>query len=565
MTAPATPGTDPRLHGGYEPPEAPEHQRVSDAGAVLQRLSRIDILRALPAEEVQALAPWVHFETYAAGARIISEGAGGDAMYFIEDGVARVTRAGTTQSWDVGNGSVVGETALLTGEPRSATVIAQTDLAAWRVDKAAFDHLVEASPNLRAALQQLVKDRKAGIKATLPSPNFWAATAMRALDARKALHGWQVWMLVGLALWASVAIADFAEAGWLGRLGAWVAGVELLAGLLILQGACEAFVTGVERLGARLHWEGFISGTIGSLLSTLPEFVVIAFLVRVDPLAAVVTAIVTIFNNALAFSIYGFFLPKDRKGVFSMPRSLTVAGGEIMIAACAVSIMVGMVMLVHRLGEGTRVLARMDLLAIGAAMMAIYGWYVHSLLTYYAEGKDEAESLPPEPAKLGHHTGWAAIGSMFGLGLIGSYTGGESIGGFAEIALGSLGLPTIPTAAALAFFAGISEYIIVWKAHRRGELGIALSNVFGGMSQVMFLLFPFTLIVIGIMGFAAGDASAYVLPINSATLLLVLLLFPLFYALHQFVEQEKTLSDLDAAAMTALYLLLLYFLFTAPT
>ncbi len=543
---------------------AHESEPDNDLGSVLQRLSRIDLLRALPPEEVQAIAPWVHHEAHQTGAKVIVQGAGGDAMFFIESGIARVTRDGQTQSWDVGAGSVVGETALLTGDPRSATVTAQTDLSVWRVDKAAFDKVVAESPNLRVALEQLGRERKSGVTSPMPSAPFWAATAIRALDARKALHGWQIWMGVGLLLWVAVFVGGATEASWLKQLGSYVAAVELLAGLLILQGACEAFITGVERLGARLHWEGFISGTVGSLLSTLPEFVVIAFLVRVDPLAAVVTAIVTVFNNALAFSIYGFFLPKDRKGVFAMPRSLTVAGGEIMIAGAAIALTVGIVMLVHKVGEGKQALAGIDLIAIAVVMFAIYGYYVHSLLKYYAEGQDETESLPPEPDKLGHQTGWTAIGTMFALGLIGAYAGGESIGGFAETALGKMGLPTIPTAAALAFFAGMSEYIIVWKAHRRGELGIALSNVFGGMSQVMFLLFPFTLLVIGIFGLTTGGA-AFVFPITAATLLLVLLLFPLFYALHQFVELEQNLSDLDAAAMTGLYLLLLYFLFTAAS
>ncbi len=543
---------------------APEAEGTRKLAAILRRLSQIDLLRALPPEEVQAIAPWVHHESHDAGARIIEQGAGGDAMYFIESGIARVTRDGQTQSWDVGAGSLVGETALLTGETRSATVTAQTEISLWRVDKAAFDKLVAESPNLRSALERLVRERKSGVKTALPSASFWAATAIRALDARKALHGWQIWMGVGLLLWVTVSSGHATDAAWLTRLGSYVAAVELIAGLLILQGACEAFITGVERLGARLHWEGFISGTVGSLLSTLPEFVVIAFLVRVDPLAAVVTAIVTIFNNALAFSIYGFFLPKDRKGVYAMPRSLTVAGGEIMIAGAAIALTVGVVMIVHKVGDGKPALVGVDLIAIAIVMFAIYGYYVHSLLKYYAEGRDEAESHPLEPSKLGHDTSWSAIGSMFALGLIGAYAGGESIGGFAETALGRMGLPTIPTAAALAFFAGSSEYIIVWKSHRRGELGIALSNVFGGMSQVMFLLFPFTLLVIGILGITTGGA-AFVLPISSATLLLVLLLFPLFYALHQFVELEQNLSDLDAAAMTGIYLLLLYFLFTAPS
>jgi Ca2+/Na+ antiporter len=349
----------------------------------------------------------------------------------------------------------------------------------------------------------------------------------------------------------------------MGEYGAWVAGAQLLTGLLVIQGACEAFIHGVERLGARLRWDGFISGTVGSVLSTLPEFVVIAFLVQIDPLAAFVTATVTIYNNALAFSIYSFFLPKDRRGAFRMPRSLTVAGGEILIAGAAVALIVGAIMVLFRI-DGTRsALAGADLVVIGLVLIGIYAYYLVTLVRYYGEGGDDAESQPPEPARLGHNTGWGAIAGMFLLGGLGAYCAGEAIGSFAETALGQLGLPTIPTAAALAFFAGMSEYVIVYKSHRRGELGIALSNVFGGMTQVMFLLLPFALLAIGVAGAITGNAL-YAVPVTMVPVMLMLLLFPLFYALHQYITQEKTLSDLDAAAMTGIYLLLLYFLFTAP-
>jgi Ca2+/Na+ antiporter len=316
-------------------------------------------------------------------------------------------------------------------------------------------------------------------------------------------------------------------------------------------------------MGARLHWNGFISGTVGSLFSTLPEFVVIYFLVRVEPLAAFVTAVVTIFNNALAFSIYSFFLPKDREGSFAMPRSLSTAGGEIIISGGAIALVVGLFMIVLKTDEQVSQLAGFDLVAIAIVLIGTYVYYVYSLLQYYSEGLDDRESVPPDPRHLGHDTRWLSIGTMFALGALGAYCGGESIGAFAETALGRLGLPTIPTAAALAFFAGISEYIIIYKSHRRGELGVALSNAFGGITQVMFLLLPFALLVIALLGFSTG-ATHYVIPINTATTLLMLLLFPLFYALYQFMEQEKSLSNLDAAGMTGIYLLLLYFLFTAP-
>ena len=397
-----------------------------------------------------------------------------------------------------------------------------------------------------------------------PSREYWMATALRAVEARnRSLKLWEILMAAGLLMWVALFVNEHLALVDTTSFKALYAALQLITGLLVIQGSCEAFIHGVERLGARLHWDGFISGTVGSVLSTLPEFVVIAFLVQVDPFAAFVTAAVTIYNNALAFSIYSFFLPKDRRGAYRMPRSLTVAGGEILIAGGAVTLIVGVIMVLFRM-DGTRTtLAGPDLLVIGSILIVIYIYYLVTLVRYYGEGDDHEESHQPEPHRLGHNTSKFAIVSMFVLGGVGAYCAGEAIGGFAETALGTLGLPTIPTAAALAFFAGMSEYIIVYKSHRRGELGIALSNVFGGMTQVMFLLLPFALLTIGIAGLVTGNA-VYVLPVNMASCMLVLLLYPLFYALHQYISQDKSLSDLDAMAMTGIYVLLLYFLFTSP-
>jgi CRP-like cAMP-binding protein/Ca2+/Na+ antiporter len=538
-------------------------QEMPSTVTVLRRLAEIPILRALPPEEVQELVGCVEHLEVPAGVRLITKGEVGDALYLIERGSAHVDR-GNNHALTIGAGTVVGEMALLTGEKRNATVTAETAMTVWRIRREAFTGLVEKSPNLRQALHTLVESRKSGVEIEAPSKEYWLATAKRAVEARnRHLTLWEILMAVGLVAWVALWINESAGLIAVEEHHVLFAGLQLATGLLVIQGSCEAFIHGVERLGARLHWDGFISGTVGSVLSTLPEFVVIAFLVQVDPLAAFVTAAVTIYNNALAFSIYSFFLPKDKAGAFRMPRSLTSAGGEILIAGGAVTLIVGAIMVMLKLEGSRSTLAGVDLLVIAGVLIGIYVYYLVTLVRYYSEGEDDAESHRADPHRLGHDTSWTAIGWMFALGVIGAYCAGEAIGAFAETALGSLGLPTIPTAAALAFFAGMSEYIIVYKSHRRGELGIALSNVFGGMTQVMFLLLPFGLLVIGIVGMVTGDA-AYAIKINSVTMMLMLLLFPLFYALHQYISQEKTLSDLDAASMTGIYLLLLYFLFTLP-
>jgi len=256
-------------------------------------------------------------------------------------------------------------------------------------------------------------------------------------------------------------------------------------------------------------------------------------------------------------------ITRAREQASGFRRLLEKAGGEVLIAGGAIALIVGVVMLVMSVEAHKTSLAGLDLVVVGLVLMVIYGYYTYALVRYYAEGDEQDHPAhPPDPHELGHDTSWSPILLMFVLGIAGSYFGGESIGGFADTALNRLGLPTVPTASALAFFAGISEYIIVWKAHQRGELGIALSNVFGGMTQVMFLLVPFSMIVIALYGYITGS-PLYAIPINISTTMLVLLLFPLFYALLEYIEEDHTLSNLDAAAMTGIYILLLYFLFTA--
>lgn len=529
---------------------------------VLKRLSRIEILRALPAEEILSLVPFVEQLPYAAGTVLMSQGDLGDALYFIEQGLARVHRTDSTDAWHVGSGSVVGEIALLTGDKRTATVTAETDMIVWKINKDSFDVAVAESPELKRALEELMVQRLKGIAVTLPKKNVWLSTAMRALEAQyRGITMWQRFMGIGMIMWAMVLYNDLFPVISVKAYEIEFAVFQLICGMFILQGSCEGFIIGVERIGARYKWDGFISGTVGSMLSTLPEFVVIAFLILIDPLAAYVTTIITIFNNALAYSIYSFFLPKDHDGCYTMPRSLTRAGGELLIAGSAITLIIGIVMLVMRVEMSRTTFVGFDLILIGIILFVIYGYYVLMLVRYYGEGKDDAESFPPDPENLGHDTSWNGIATMFLLGVFGAYCGGDSIGGFAETALNSIGLPTVPTAALLALFAGISEYIIVYKAHRRGELGIALSNVFGGLTQVMFLLLPFALLLIGISGLVTGNAI-YSIPINITTCLLMLLLFPLFHTLHQYLEQEKSVNNLDAASMTGIYVLLLYFLFT---
>lgn len=367
--------------------------------------------------------------------------------------------------------------------------------------------------------------------------------------------GWQILMAVGFALWGLMEILERgarAEDNVLSAVTASYGVLQLVAGLLILQGACEALVQSVEHLGGRLRWDAFVAGTFAEMLATLPEFVVIIFLVRVDPLTAFTVAFITVYNNALIMSVYAFFLPRDRDGLFVMPRAITRAGTEVLVAGAGLVLIIGIMKLAGATHLQHDVLQARDLFVIAFVLFAVFGLYLYTLVRHHAAARE-----PGEAEETGPHAGWGVIVGLFLLGVVGAVIGGDAVSAFADDALHNFNLPSIPTAILLAFFAGLSELVIIYKAHRRQQLEVALSNAFGGVAEVMFLVVPFTLLMIGLFAVITGN-PIYAVPVNFTTTTLVLLIFPVFFVLLQYLRNEHTFSVLQAGAMTGLYILLLY-------
>jgi CRP-like cAMP-binding protein len=93
---------------------------------------------------------------------IIHEDDPGSEMFFIESGRVQVEHGDGSNAVvvaEMGAGDLFGEMALLTGTPRSATVVAVSDLELWALSQADFDDLVTAYPNLALALSRLLSER----------------------------------------------------------------------------------------------------------------------------------------------------------------------------------------------------------------------------------------------------------------------------------------------------------------------------------------------------------------------------------------------------------------------
>jgi NADH dehydrogenase len=96
-----------------------------------------------------------HFEP---GEMVFEQGDFGDKIYFIVDGQAEIIRDGTAIA-TAGPGEVVGEVALVSDCPRTATVRAKTPLNAVTVSRDAFQQLLARLPGMEATMHEIMRRR----------------------------------------------------------------------------------------------------------------------------------------------------------------------------------------------------------------------------------------------------------------------------------------------------------------------------------------------------------------------------------------------------------------------
>ncbi len=92
------------------------------------------------------------------GSYLTTEGAAGNEVVLLLDGAADVLRDGAVVA-SVGPGDVVGETAVLTGAPRNATLVATETVHAAVFNTREFASLLETCPRIEVEMRELVDAR----------------------------------------------------------------------------------------------------------------------------------------------------------------------------------------------------------------------------------------------------------------------------------------------------------------------------------------------------------------------------------------------------------------------
>ena len=132
-------------------------------------IHQTNLFTSIPRDALCSLLNSLTYREIKAGERFISQGDSGDYLFVVQDG-ACVAYVEKDQDAHIvgrlGKGDFVGEMAMLTGEPRSAHVEAETDMKLWGLSRRRFDVIADENPDLRSFLTELVADRFSGRKLT---------------------------------------------------------------------------------------------------------------------------------------------------------------------------------------------------------------------------------------------------------------------------------------------------------------------------------------------------------------------------------------------------------------
>ena len=123
------------------------------ADGVAEVLQRVPLFFDLDPSEISAIADAMASQVFPPGAVVTAEGTGADGFYVVDTGEADVA-AGGRNIGHIGPGDCFGETALLMGSERTATITAITELSCYRLAPDAFRVIAEENPAIAWKLYQ---------------------------------------------------------------------------------------------------------------------------------------------------------------------------------------------------------------------------------------------------------------------------------------------------------------------------------------------------------------------------------------------------------------------------
>jgi tetratricopeptide (TPR) repeat protein len=120
------------------------------------------ILSALGAKETDTLLKKAKHRTFTHGEKVVEEGETGDSMFVIKYGEARVVSNVLGKDIELAKlkgGEIFGEMVFLSGRPRTASVIAESDLEVLEVSSELLQEVVENNPEVQDRIAEFFYSR----------------------------------------------------------------------------------------------------------------------------------------------------------------------------------------------------------------------------------------------------------------------------------------------------------------------------------------------------------------------------------------------------------------------
>ncbi|HBL15542.1 MAG: hypothetical protein A2X36_09780 [Elusimicrobia bacterium GWA2_69_24] len=142
-----------------------ERSRKHEAERRAAAIRGVDIFQALQDDEVRTLAERLAASPFSGGECITRQGAPGDWLYILFQGEAEVriyneSRSSYQTVSTLRPGDFLGEMGLMTGEPRTATVVALSEVGCYRLDRDGFRDVVARRPELAEAISLVLARRR---------------------------------------------------------------------------------------------------------------------------------------------------------------------------------------------------------------------------------------------------------------------------------------------------------------------------------------------------------------------------------------------------------------------
>jgi small-conductance mechanosensitive channel len=156
-------------------------------------LDEVDLFRLLAPADRERVAHEMVPRRFGHGERIIEQGAPGQTFYVVASGTVSILTARGVEVTRLGRGQYFGEMSLLTGEPRSATVVAAEDAVLFELDRPTFAQLFEEQPALAGLLSEALAHRRGQLRAVAEVGNVvevreanWILDRLRSIFGLRA-------------------------------------------------------------------------------------------------------------------------------------------------------------------------------------------------------------------------------------------------------------------------------------------------------------------------------------------------------------------------------------------